>query len=129
MTGEELDYKRDAVEEARFEYSPLGKIVNKGLEEEENKEGILKRQKNIEANIEEQLKAIQGKTDIKSQIDLFDEDWSSEFVALLEEIKDIGDNVDLDKLFFTSGNKKDYGFKNFKTLEKLVKAFITKIWQ
>ena len=47
MTGEELDYKRDAVEEARFEYSPLGKIVNKGLEEEENKDGILKRQKKI----------------------------------------------------------------------------------
>ena len=47
MTGEELDYKRDAVEEAGFEYSPLGKIVNKGLEEEENKDGILKRQKKI----------------------------------------------------------------------------------
>ena len=45
LAGEELDYKRDAVEEVRFEYSPLGKIVTKGLEEKENKEGILKRQK------------------------------------------------------------------------------------
>ena len=45
LASEELDYKRDAVEEARFEYSPLGKIVTKGLEEKENKEGILKRQK------------------------------------------------------------------------------------
>ena len=40
---------------------------------------------------------------------------------MLEEIKDIEDNVDYDKLFFTCGNKKDYGFKNFKTLEKLIK--------
>ena len=30
LTGEDLDYKPDAVEQARFEYSPLGKIFNKG---------------------------------------------------------------------------------------------------
>ena len=40
---------------------------------------------------------------------------------MLKEIIDIGDNFDYDKLSFTSGNKKIYGLKNFKTLEKLIK--------
>ena len=34
----------------------------------------------------------------------------SEAVALLKEIQDIGDNVDYDKLFFTSDNKKTLRF-------------------
>ena len=38
LTGEDLDYMPDAVEEARFECSPLGKIFNKGLKEEDKKE-------------------------------------------------------------------------------------------
>ena len=36
------------------------------------KEGLVKRVKNIENKNEELLKAIKGKTDIKSKIDLFD---------------------------------------------------------
>ena len=109
------------VEKAKFEYSPLGEFFNKGLNEEGKKEELLKRLKNIKDKNEGQLKAIKGKTDIKSQIDLFSEDFSSEAVALLKEIKDIGDNVDNDKLLFTGGNKKDYSFNNVKTLEKLIK--------
>ena len=38
LTGEDLDYKPDAVEQARFECSPLGKFFNKGLKEEDKKE-------------------------------------------------------------------------------------------
>ena len=41
--------------QAEFEYSPLGKIFNKGLKEEDKKEGLLKRLKNIEDKNEEQL--------------------------------------------------------------------------
>ena len=111
------------VEKAKFEYSPLGEFFNKGLNEEGKKEELLKRLKNIKDKNEGQLKAIKGKTDIKSQIDLFSEDFSSEAVALLKEIKDIGDNVDNDKLLFTGGNKKHYSFKNVKTLEKLIKIY------
>ena len=111
------------VEKAKFEYSPLGEFFNKGLNEEGKKEELLKRLKNIKDKNEGQLKAIKGKTDIKSQIDLFSKDFSSEAVALLKEIKDIGDNVDNDKLLFTGGNKKDYSFKNVKTLEKLIKIY------
>ena len=63
LTGEDLDLKPSTVEQAEFEYSPLGKIVNKGLEEEDKKEGLLKRLKNIEGKNEEQSNTIedQGK--------------------------------------------------------------------
>ena len=48
LTGEDLGYKQGVVENANFEYSPLGKVFNKGLDERDKKEGLLKRLKNIE---------------------------------------------------------------------------------
>ena len=48
LTGEDLGYKPDVIQKAKFEYSPLGKVFNKGLDESDKKEGLLKRLKNIE---------------------------------------------------------------------------------
>ena len=48
LTGEDLGLKRNTVEQARFEYSPLGKICNKGLDKDDKKEGLFNRLKNIE---------------------------------------------------------------------------------
>ena len=48
LTGEDLGLKPNTIEQARFEYSPLGKIFNKGLSEDDQKEGLFKRLKNIE---------------------------------------------------------------------------------
>ena len=48
LTGEDLGLKPDTIEQAKFEYSPLGKIFNKGLSENNKKEGLLKKLKNIE---------------------------------------------------------------------------------
>ena len=45
LTGEDLGIKPSTVEQTKFEYPPLGKIFNKGLEEDD---GLLKRLKNIE---------------------------------------------------------------------------------
>ena len=74
MTGEDLGLKPSTVEQARFEYSPLGKIFNKGLKEEDKKEGLLKRLKKIEDKNEEQLKAVKYKTkDIKEVTDFVEE--------------------------------------------------------
>ena len=70
---------------------------------------------------EEQLKIIGNKTDTKLQINLFDEYLSTIAVALLKKIEIIEENVDYDKLSYTDGNKKSYGFKNCKTLKKLIK--------
>ena len=47
LTGEDLGLKPSTVEQAKSECSPLGKTFNKGLSEEDKKEGILKRLENI----------------------------------------------------------------------------------
>ena len=41
LNGEDLGLKQSTFEKAKFEYSPLGKIFNKGLSEEGKKEGLL----------------------------------------------------------------------------------------
>ena len=51
LTGKDLGYKSKAIEEVKFEYSPLGKIFNQGLEEEDKKEGLLKRLKMLNARM------------------------------------------------------------------------------
>ena len=48
LTGEDLGYTPVVVEQGKFEYSPLGRVFNKGLEKDDKKEGLLKRLKNIE---------------------------------------------------------------------------------
>ena len=48
LTGEDLGLKPSTIEQAKFEYSPLGKTFNKGLDKDDQKEGLFKRLKNIE---------------------------------------------------------------------------------
>ena len=48
LTGEDLGLKPSTVEQAKFEYSSLGKIFNKGLDKNDQKGGLFKRLKNIE---------------------------------------------------------------------------------
>ena len=48
LTGEDLGLKPSIAEQEIFEYSPLGKIFNKGLYKNDQKEGLFKRLKNIE---------------------------------------------------------------------------------
>ena len=48
LTGEDIGLKPSTVEQARFEYSPLGKVFKRGLDDKDDKkEGLLKRQKNL----------------------------------------------------------------------------------
>ena len=58
LTGEDLGLKPSTVEKAKFEYSPLGKIFNKGLSEDDKKEGLFKRLENIKDTNLTQLQAI-----------------------------------------------------------------------
>ena len=37
LTGEDLEYKPSVTEQAKFEYSLLGKVFTKGLKKEEDK--------------------------------------------------------------------------------------------
>ena len=59
-TGENLGYKPDVVQKAKFEYSPLGQVFNKGLDVNEKKEKLLKRLKNTEGKNEQQLELIKN---------------------------------------------------------------------
>ena len=58
LTGEDLGLKPSTIEQTKFEYSPLGKIFNKGLSDDDKKEGLFKRLENIKNKNEEQLQAI-----------------------------------------------------------------------
>ena len=58
LTGEDLGLKPSTAEKAKFEYSPLGKIFNKGLSKKDKKDGLLKKLKNIEDKNEELLQVI-----------------------------------------------------------------------
>ena len=56
----DLKYKPDAFEQAKFEYSPLGKVFTDGLHKSDRNEGLLKRLKNIEDRNNNQLLAIKN---------------------------------------------------------------------
>ena len=51
LTKQDLKYKPDALEQAKFVYSPLGKVFNDGSNKKDKKVGILQRLKNIEDNL------------------------------------------------------------------------------
>ena len=71
LTGGDLGLKPSTIEQAKCEYSPLGKVFTKGLKKEDKKEGLLKRLKNIEGKNEEQLKVLKdqsGKQPIISKV-------------------------------------------------------------
>ena len=59
LTKKDLGYKPDAFEQAKFEYSPLGKVFIDGLDKSDRKEGLLKRLKNIEDKSNNQLLALE----------------------------------------------------------------------
>ena len=87
LTGEDLGLKPNTIEQAKFEYSPLGNIFNKGLSEEDKKEGLLNILKNIEDKNKVKNKA-QNK-DIKEVTDFVDQALSFEARELIKEIKTI----------------------------------------
>ena len=60
LTKKDLKYKPDAFEQAKFEYSTLGKVFTDGLDKSDKNEGLLKRLKNIEDRNNNQLLAIKN---------------------------------------------------------------------
>ena len=55
LTNKDLGYKPDALEQAKFEYLPLGKVFTDGLDKSDKNEGLLKILKNIEDKSNNQL--------------------------------------------------------------------------
>ena len=69
LTGEDLGLKPSTVEQTKFEYSPLGKLFKKGLDNDDHQERLFKRPKKIE---NAQKKLIRGESIYftpRSQID------------------------------------------------------------
>ena len=93
LTDEDLGFKPSTTEKTKFEYSPLGKVFNKGLSKDDNKEGLLKRLKNIEDKSEKSLE-VKTKTEenTKEVTDFVDQPLSLEAKELIKEIKDIQKN-------------------------------------
>ena len=58
LTVEDLGLKPSSIEQNKFEYSPLGKTFNKGLSEDDKKEGLFKRLENVKDINLTQLQAI-----------------------------------------------------------------------
>ena len=101
LTGEDLGLKPSTAEQAKFEYSPLGKIFNKGLSEDDKK-GLFKRLENIKYKNEQLInkinstnKATKNKTNIQSKKLIYDVNHS---FAKLKNIDDIK-KLSLDSMF------------------------------
>ena len=119
LTGEDLGLKPSTVEQAKFEYSPLGKIFNKDLSEEDKKEGILKRLENIKDKNDKLLntfnttnKFFQNKTNNQSKKLVYNAEHS---FAKLRNIGDIK-KLSLDSMF----NLMRKYHKKFTSLNNLV---------
>ena len=69
LTCEDLGLKPSTVEQAKFQYSLLGKIFNKWLVKDDDKrEGLSKRLKNIEDENKEQLEEIEDQKEIQTKL-------------------------------------------------------------
>ena len=58
LTKKDLNYMPNAFEQAKIEYSPLGKVFIDGLDKSDKKEDLLKKLKNIEDKGNNQLLAL-----------------------------------------------------------------------
>ena len=104
----------------------MDKIFNKGLSEEDKKEGLLKKLKNIEDKNELLLKIKNMMEDIKEVSDFVKEPLSLEAKALTEEIRTIQEDVDYRKLIIRGANGVTYDFSNYKTFKELYRDLYSK---
>ena len=75
LTGEDLGYRPSVLEQTKFDYSPLGKAFNKGLDDKDDKkEGLLKRLKNIEKNQNVNKNDKNKKTNNESELSIYSSD-------------------------------------------------------
>ena len=96
LTGEDVDIKPSTIEQAKFEYSPLGKISNKGLSEDDEKEGLFKRLENIKDKNEELIntinttnKATKNKINIQSKNLIYNSKYSFLKYKDIDEFKEL----------------------------------------
>ena len=127
LIGEDLGYKPGVVAQAKFEYSPLGKVFKKGLDKKKKKKekGILIRLENIEDKYENQLKMIENKDskqlDTKSVIIVFGDELSQEAKNILYAISNQQKNIDYKRLSFKRKKILEFDFSGYNSLKELFK--------
>ena len=134
LTSEDLGLKPNTIEQARFEYSPLGNIFNKGLDKDDQKEGVFKRLKNIEnaqknviRNDDNEIYTPRSEFDdkdekeqsnnidtIPSNIFNYLKSLSPEANDLIDEIEEDDDDIDINKLAFINSNQEKLNFNTFR---------------
>ena len=118
LTGEDLGLKPSTVEQAKFEHSLLGRVFTKGLDKDDQKDGLFKSLKNIEDKNEKLLKTIKNKNEnIKHVTHFVKEPLSLEENALTEEIRTTQKDVNCRKLKIRGGNNATYDCSDYKTFE------------
>ena len=138
LTKKDLGYKPDAFEQAKFEYSPLGKVFTDGLDKSNKNEGLLKRLKNIEDKSNNQLltiknisrPAIKGKnngnvSDEYKTIQDFKKELIDKNILHLDRVKTF-DNI-IDK--WKQTKNKEIVYKNVDTKVNTKKFNIYKIFE
>ena len=111
LTGEVLSLKPSTIEQAKFEYSPLGKMFNKGMSEDDKKEGLLKRLENILLNtFSTTNKTPKNKTNNQSKKLVYNTEHSFSKLKNISDIK----KLSLDSMFNLTRkyHKKFIGLKN-----------------
>ena len=115
LTVEDLGLKPSTVKQAKFEYSPLGRVFNKGIKKKEGKEeGLLKRLKDIEDKNKEQLKAIEDQKEVQAKVISRNKIKPSLLKSIYSQEVKYGriDNDEAKKIFKTlkdmEGSKTDY---------------------
>ena len=133
LTGEDLGLKPNTNEQAKFEYSPLGKTFNKRLSEEDKKEGLFKRlenienaQKNLIKNDDNEIYTPKSEFDDKdkkqqtnnidtkpSNIFNYLKSLSPEAKDLMDEIEKHDDDIDINKIAFIGSDREKFTFNTF----------------
>ena len=93
LTCEDLGYKPSVGEQAKFDYSPLGNIFSKGLDKDDQKEGIFKRLGNIKDENQQLLNAFSVAA--KNQSD-FNYDFKYVFYLFYRDFEKFKEIVSLD---------------------------------
>ena len=125
LTGEDLCLKPSTVDQAKLGYSPLGKIFNKGLsDDDDKKEGLFKRLKKIE----KAKKIKQNIGSIPLIVSNYLKSLSQEAKDLMDEIEDVNNDIDYNIIIFIGSNKEKINFNIFSTpLNFLLDIFNSKI--
>ena len=115
----QCDLDRKGARISALSSNNLDKYEYKGLSEDDKKEGLFKRLKNIEDKNEKLVKVKNKSENMKEVTDFIDQPLRFEAKKLIEEIKVTQKDVDYRKLKVRGGNNVDYNFSGYKTFKEL----------